>query len=542
MEKSKVKNSIILSGLIGTGGFFFAKLISLLYVIPLSTILGSVTYTGYYGTAYRIYSYFLNVFSAGFPFAVATLVAKYSALKDYKTVLVVKKISIGFLALAGFVGMIFMMSLSGVLAPVMANTTNPENIKIMQTILCILGVAIFLVPVLSAYRGFIQGRKEIGEYAFSQTFEQIFRVGFLLSVSCLLVYGLGMERKWALYASVTSTVIAAIAGLIQIFFFEKKNSAEMVQEAARQEQRAIQTKKLFKEFVMLAIPYLLVAIFGYSDDIFNSVFLPIGLENGNYTIHEIDTIKSAMNYAGTKLTAIPMILAPGFTAAIIPHISTALVDNNIKLIRKNVTDCLNIILYLGLSISFCLFVYAKPLTYTLFAPDDLELSANVLKWLSIEAFFGTLLPVVTNLMMALKLRKNVLKRLAMYTILKGVLMIPLMNLMGYAGAVMSSFISAIYLVAFNMKDIQKAYHISIKEILHKLVFIVIGLLGLWLSAFLLSKIGLDASQGSRMIAFIKMGVNGILSVLVYLVITAVFQVPQNIFHINVADIKQKLKK
>lgn len=542
MEKSKVKNSIILSGLIGTGGFFFAKLISLLYVIPLSTILGSVTYTGYYGTAYRIYSYFLNVFSAGFPFAVATLVAKYSALKDYKTVLVVKKISIGFLALAGFVGMIFMMSLSGVLAPVMANTNNPENIKIMQTILCILGVAIFLVPVLSAYRGFIQGRKEIGEYAFSQTFEQIFRVGFLLSVSCLLVYGLGMERKWALYASVTSTVIAAIAGLIQIFFFEKKNSAEIVSQASTQEKHAIQTKKLFKEFVMLAIPYLLVAIFGYSDDIFNSVFLPIGLENGQYSIHEIDTIKSAMNYAGTKLTAIPMILAPGFTAAIIPHISTALVDNNVKLIRKNVTDCLNIILYLGLSLSFCLFVYAKPLTYTLFAPDDLELSANVLKWLSIEAFFGTLLPVVTNLMMALKLRKNVLKRLAAYTILKGLLMIPLMNMMGYAGAVMSSLIAAIYLVTFNMKDIQKVYHISIKDILHKLILIIIGLLGLWLSAFLLSKIGLDGSTGSRMICFIKMGVNGVFSVLVYLAITAMFQVPQNIFHMNVADIKQKLKR
>ena len=542
MEKSKVKNSIILSGLIGTGGFFFAKLISLLYVIPLSTILGSVTYTGYYGTAYRIYSYFLNVFSAGFPFAIATLVAKYTALEDSKTVLIIKKLSIAFLALAGFVGMIVMMVLSGVLAPIMSNTTNPENIKIMQTILCILGVAVFLVPILSAYRGFIQGRKEIGEYAFSQTFEQIFRVGFLLSVSCLLVYGFGLERKWALYASVTSTVIAAIAGLIQIFVFDKKSSKDIAINAQKQESDALPIKKLFKEFIMLAIPYLLVAIFGYSDDIFNSILLPIGLEKGSYTVHEIDTIKSAMNYAGTKLTAIPMILAPGFTAAIIPHISAALVEGNIKLIRKNVTDCINIIFYLGLSISFCLFVFAEPLTYTLFAPDDLQLSANVLRWLSVEAFIGTLLPVVTNLMMALKLRKNVLKRLVIYTIIKGVLMIPLMMIMGYAGAIVSSFIGAVYLLSFNMADIQKEYHISLKNILHKLCFISVGLASLWLTSVLLTKVGLGGCDCSRMVCFVKMAGNGILSVLVFLAVTFMLQIPQSIFHFNMSDIRQKLNK
>ena len=542
MEKSKVKNSIILSGLIGTGGFFFAKLISLLYVIPLSTILGSVTYTGYYGTAYRIYSYFLNIFSAGFPFAVATLVAKYSALEDSKTVLAVRKISIGFLALTGFVGMIFMFAISGVLAPVMTNTTNPENIKIMQNILCILGVAIFLVPILSAYRGVIQGRKEIGEYAFSQTFEQIFRVGFLLSVSCLLVYVFGMERKWALYASVTSTAVAAVAGLIQIYFFEKKSSKEIYEQAALQTTNAVNTKKLFKEFVMLAIPFLLVAVFGYSDDLYNSILLPLGLDFGTYDVNQIDTIKSAMNYAGTKLTAIPMILAPGFTAAIIPHISAALVENNKKLIRKNITDCLNILLYLGLSISFCLFVYAEPLTYTLFAPEDLQLSADVLKWLSVEALIGTILPVITNIMMALKFQKKILFRSFIFCLIKGIMMLPCMYFMGYAGAVVASAVSALYLLITNMHDIQSAYRVSIKNIMHKLLFIIVGLAGLWITSILLSKVGLDGTQGSRLVCFIKMCFNGLISVAVYVAITVALQVPQNIFHVNLSGLKQKLKK
>lgn len=174
----------------------------------------------YYGTAYRIYSYILNVFTAGFPFAIATLVAKYSTLENWKTVLQVRKLSLIFMACVGFLGMIIMMLLSGLLAMLMTETADGAHV--MTLVLCILAVAIFLVPILSSYRGFIQGRKEMEEYAFSQAFEQIFRVGFLLSAACLLVYGFHMDRVWALYGAVLSTSVAALAGIIQISKFSRK--------------------------------------------------------------------------------------------------------------------------------------------------------------------------------------------------------------------------------------------------------------------------------------------------------------------------------
>lgn len=532
MEKSKIKKSIILSGLIGSGGFFFAKLISLLYVIPLQSILGGVTYTAYYGTAYSIYTYFLNIFSAGFPLAVATLVAKYSTLHDAKTVLLIKKIAIAFLSLTGFVGMIIFISLSGILSPVMASTQNAENIKVMQTVLIILGVAIFFVPILSAYRGYIQGRKEIGEYAFSQTFEQVFRVGFLLIASCFFVYGLGWKRKWALYASVASTVVAAVVGLIQIIIYDKKYSKEINAEAKQQESSHVAFKPLFKEFILLAIPYLIVAVLGYSDNVFNAIFLPLGLNNGFYSANEIDIIKTAFNYSGTKILAIPMILAPGFISAIIPHISSALTENNIKLVRKNIVDCLDIILYLSIPICFCIFAYAGPIMYSLFNAENIKLSANVLEWLSIEALFGTLTPVIVNIMMSLQLRKSILKNLLIYTIIKGVCMIPLMNIIGFRGAIIATFIASIYLVLASLIEMHKKFNISFRATTHKLLLIIIAILGLWASSFLLTKLGLGGMEGSRIICFIKMGINGVISMAVYVGLTIFFQIPQCIFHID----------
>lgn len=65
----------------------------------------------------------------------------------------------------------------------------------MANCLRILSLAIFLVPVLSAFRGYYQGLKEMEEYAFSQAFEQVFRVAFLLSTACLVVYAFGWNKN-----------------------------------------------------------------------------------------------------------------------------------------------------------------------------------------------------------------------------------------------------------------------------------------------------------------------------------------------------------
>ena len=530
MRKENVKKSIIYSGLIGTGGYFFAKLISLFYIIPLDSILGSAQYMNFYGTAYTFYSYFLNIFSAGFPFAIATLVAKYTTKNDAKTILLIKRISIAFLSLTGFVGMVTMMLLSYPMANVIS---GGEDVQVMQIVLCILAVALFFVPVLSAFRGFVQGRKEIEEYAFSQTFEQIFRVGFLLSVSALLVYVFGMERKWALYASVASTIVAAIAGLVQIYIFDQKMTISITQQAKTQKTGARNSKKLFREFVLLAIPYFVVAVLGYSDSLYNSLLLPLGLQLKGYTGETYDLILAGINFSGTKIIAIPMILAPGFTAALIPHITSALEEKNFKLVRSNVLDCLNIILYIGFMLAFCIFVYARPINYVMFSSSDLDLSTGILQWLSIEAFTGTLLPVITNLMMALGLRKYVVKRLLYYTIIKGVLMVPMIWIVGYPGAMLSSLIGAIYLIYANLEEASNVYHIKFKGLIHKFLIEVIACLLLWGTASLLNMIGLDGSEGSRVACFLKLALNGLVGVGVYVAFTTIMQLPQTVFHIDI---------
>lgn len=528
MKSSSTKKSLIVGGLVGTSGFLIAKAIGLVYSIPFSTILGSDAYMSYYGTAYRIYSYILNVFTAGFPFAIATLVAKYSTLENWKTVLQVRKLSLIFMACVGFLGMIIMMLLSGLLAMLMTETANGAHV--MTLVLCILAVAIFLVPILSSYRGFIQGRKEMEEYAFSQAFEQIFRVGFLLSAACLLVYGFHMDRVWALYGAVLSTSVAALAGIIQISKFSRKQEKMLSVMAKKQQVKTVPIRPLFKELVILALPYMGSAILGYSDDIYNSVLLPIGLRYSSYTPEQIDTVMSAANYVGTKLTAIPMILAPGFTAAIIPHLSSSLLEKKYKRIRKDIRECMNIVLFMGLFLSFAIMIYAGPIFHTLFYTSDLPLSTDIIRWISLEGLMGTITPVVTSIMMALSLQKSLLRRLAIGTVIKGVLIVPLTIWMGFPGTVLATMVSYGYILTFNTMELSEKFGVSLKSTAQVFIKTMISLCCMGLCAWLLSNLGLANPASSKLVCLGTMLVSGVVSTIVFLIAALVLQLPQQLFH------------
>ena len=524
-KSSAAKKSIIVGGLIGTGGLFVSKLIGLAYTIPFSYILQSEAYQSVYAQSYNIYAYLLTIFQSGVPFAVATLVARYIALEDAKSVILVKKIAFAILGLTGFVGMILLFTLSYVIAPAMV----AKNADIMANCLKILSLAIFLVPVLSAFRGYYQGLKEMEEYAFSQAFEQVFRVAFLLSAACLVVYAFGWDKKYALYAAVMSTSVATIAAIAQFAYFDRKHQCVVDEMAQRQTTRSHSAKKIFREILVLAIPYLVVAILGNIDQVFNGFLLPTGLKM-HYNAKDTTTVISASNYVAGKLNAIPMILGPGFATAIIPHISEALSKKNFKLVKKNVLDSINVVLYVAIPVSFCIFAYAGPLNYTLYYSENLELCTFVVQWMALEGFLSTLAPLVTNLMVSLELRKNVLKNLAIGVLIKGVLLIPFVWIMGIAGAVISSFIGTGYIIYKNLKEIQDVYKISYRKTLIIVVRILIGLLALWITSILLSKIGLYSVEGSKLSCLFKMCLNGLLSVIVYVVVTLYLKVPQSIFH------------
>ena len=227
-----------------------------------------------------------------------------------------------------------------------------------------------------------------------------------------------------------------------------------------------------------------------------------------------------------------MILAPGFTAAIIPHITEALTRKDWAKTRKNVVDCINVVLTIGIPVSFCIFLYAGPINYTLFYTGNLDMSSYVLAWLSIEGFLGTISPVTTNLMMALGLKRTSLRRMMISTIIKGVLMVPLTAIFGFAGSVLTSIVGDGYLIVFNLKEVRSVYQIRFHKTLQIVSRLLLVIASMYIVCTLLNWIGLNGVDGSKWIAFIKMAFNGLLTLGAGVAVACFMHLPQAVFHIH----------
>lgn len=539
-NKDKVKNSIVLSGLVGTAGLFIAKLLGLLYSIPLSWILGSEALMGYYGSSFNIYSYVLNVFTAGIPFAISTIVAKYTILGDNKSLISIRKISLQLLAVMGFFGMVTLVLLSGAIGGIVA---PGKDSYIMTNCLRLLSIAMFFVPLLSAFRGFWQGRKEMGEYALTQVFEQLIRVGFLLSAAYLIVYVFNGQRTYVLYTSVLSTGIAAVAAIIQIYFFDRKNMKEITEKAATQKTLAVANKELLRELVILAIPYLLTAIIGYCDQIYYAILLPIGLRYHGYNKDTYDVIISAFNYVGGKLTSIPQILAPGFIAALIPHVTEAMTQKDYKRVSKIIVECIGIVCFIGSVVSLCIAVYSSDIYNILFYTGNPSLASEVIKWVALDGFMGTLCPVTNMLCLSAGMKKQVVRRQIYDALIRGILMVPLTYWIGYQGAILASLAGASFVVTLNLYSMQKQFGINLKHMGIQIGKIIAALAVMTIVSYGLRRIGLDGSFGRKLPAFGLFAVNAILSLIVYFAVSEWMKIPEDLFHRNfISMIKDRFKR
>ena len=84
MKKNKLlkKNSFKSGALINTVGIFISKILGILYVIPFYALIGTAG-GALYGYAYSIYSFFINMSTAGIPLAISRVTSDYNAKGYY---------------------------------------------------------------------------------------------------------------------------------------------------------------------------------------------------------------------------------------------------------------------------------------------------------------------------------------------------------------------------------------------------------------------------------------------------------------------------
>ena len=527
---NKRKQSFIAGALTSSAGIFISKALGLLYIVPFTAMAGEANMV-FYSKTYTYYDLLLQVCSAGIPFAVAALVAKYANRDDYKTVVLIRKLSTSILLTSGFIMAVLFSLLSKPLSSlILGPNSTPSDIQTQSNLFMILSIAIFLVPFLSSFRGFYQGLKELKAYAFSQVLEQLVRVVSLLVLGAIVIYVLNFNGIASVYTAIVSISIAALATIVYFLNFDKKNYYVINRAARMQKTPAKEKKEIIIEIISYGIPFLISSVLGSSMDFVNTNFFQSAMATAGYPYEEAKLLEGIIQVQCNKLTSIPQVLALGFSSGIVPYLTISLEKHDWKGLQKNVLDCLDTVLYIALPMCFCLLVLARPIYYLMYGSANLDYGQEALAWSSLLAITGTISPICTSMMMTLRQRKRNISYLLIGFIVKCITFYPMIQAFGYIGAITSSVLTSCVIIFLNLQCISNRFRVNYQRVVIRALKMIVCLFACNGAFFLLNYCGLSFTYDSKLMTFGLLAIYGIVCLLVYIYTTSLLKLPQKIFN------------
>lgn len=275
-SKTFVKGALIM-----TVSMVVVKLLGMFYKVFLTRMYGSFGEnlsgigSGLLQNAYEVYNPLFALATAGFPIAVSRLIAESIAQKRYKDVAVIHKTSKKFFIGMGAICFALMIGISFVWIQIVK---QPLSLYAMMT----LAPSIFIGCLVSIYRGYYEGQRNMFPTAVSEVLEAIGKVFIGLSLGYLVmkfgmsefassgtIFGNRFPSEHAAMETLLAySVAAAIAGitlgsLIAFIFlrvYYAKHVFSVPEEYMRDSLDARTQNETFKLLLKTAIPIGLSAI------------------------------------------------------------------------------------------------------------------------------------------------------------------------------------------------------------------------------------------------------------------------------------------
>ena len=255
-QQSFLQGSVIL--VVAT---MLVKVIGAVYRIPLAELLGSIG-MGYYSTAYDLYVPMYSIAMAGLPIAISRLVSEHVAAGRYKHVKKTLNVAKAAFFVTGGVGLILMVVLAFLLTGSTINVFGHSfnfgvfNRGALPGILCIAPCLLFCC-VMSAYRGYYEGLRNMTPTAISQVMEAVGKLIFGYGFSFCVLKITGNYSYAAAGALLGITAGTAVSALYLEIKYRLTGKYTFTAEQIASAPEADSSGKTAKILVSVAIPIVL---------------------------------------------------------------------------------------------------------------------------------------------------------------------------------------------------------------------------------------------------------------------------------------------
>ncbi len=376
METKESKNKSFIGGtlILGLAGLII-KILGAAFRIPLGNIIGA-TGMGYYQKAYPIYNLFLTLAIAGIPTAIARMVAERNAVDKPKEAYKVFRSSFYLLLCTGIVTSSLL--LFGAKWLTGSYLSTPKAVYCMQAI----APALLFCPLMSAYRGYFQGRQDMKPTAVSQVVEQIFRVAIGLGLAVIL---LPKGVEFAAAGASFGATAGGIFGFIGIaFVFLKSKKVIFSEFEISNESDIASTKEILKEILVIAIP---ITIGSAVLPIMNTIDMMVvekRLMAIGYSADIANSLYGELTGFAQPLINFPQVLTQAVSISMVPLVASAFKRKETLFMQDSIRLGIRYAVIIALPCAVGMSVLSEPILVLLY-PGQRESAINAASCLAILA-------------------------------------------------------------------------------------------------------------------------------------------------------------
>ena len=525
------KNSFVEGTIVAYLSILITKIVGALYVIPFYKIIGT---TGgvLYGYAYNIYNLFLNISTSGIPTAVAIIISEYNALKMFNEREYTYKVANKIIYCISFLAFLVMFVFAKQLALFYIGDLDGANsLSSVVLVIRVISLCLLVVPFLSVTRGYLQGNKFVSISSFSQLVEQLARIFIVLLGSYVAINVLHFSIPVGVSVALFGTVFGAGVALLFLKSKINKNKEIFMEGVDKNKKSSVSSKEIIKKIVKYALPVIIIAITQNLYEMVDLKFIIKGLYMIGYSASESEILGSIVITWAPKICMLINSLAIGLCASIIPFIVEAHTKKNHKELNRKFNQAINTILFVGIPLSVFIISFSEPVYYIFYGAS--EYGKIVLSMMSIVSIFFSIHMVVNMMLQGMKKYKIVYINTFVGLFINALMDIPFililnkLNIYPYLGTLCSTILGQLVSLTIVFIYMKKEYNFEYKSIFKLLFKSFLPLISMIITILVL-KLFINNS-GGYLIKVIKLGICGVISLGIYVLLALKTKSLQNIF-------------
>ncbi len=416
----------------GAGGLAFAvvlaKVLGAVYRIPLANMIGSEG-MGLYQFVYPVFALLLTLSSGAVPTAVSISVSEFTARGEEEEC---KKFFSSAIAVAAMIGLVGSVLLIAVAYPVSFIQSRDAFLGYLA-----ISPAVFIVTLVSCFRGYFTGKNNLFPSSLSQITEGIVKLGVGLTLThFLLPYGVPYAVVGALLGVVSSEFVTLL--IMAVIFFAQGNRLAFVPLSGQKENG----KKMLRRMFPLVICGMILPVAQFVDSVLIVNLLRLfGVENAT-------SLYGVWSGIVIPLINLPVMVCISLGVAITPQMAEGRERGDVGIILQKSSTSIKLTFFLGIPFVILYLLIPEKILGLLYSGIDAEkiaLAALLLRISAVGVLGLSVFQIYSAMLQGLGRSKTPVKIIAVSMIVKLLLttaLTPSMGLVGVAVAALIGYVLA----------------------------------------------------------------------------------------------------